>query len=379
MAKYGIVIGIIGLLTLGLIMGCTTAPAQITKTEEPATTAVKQATVEYEFFNRGQTNQEETETIIGSVMAGSIVVSAGYPKSMLVNYIYRGKCIYFPLNTKTDAEFVGIIKSKPKVCFAVDKYTALYWWGANIFGNAHLISDKKEIAKWLKEYESSYGKGGFNYPDEKGRTDTIIVKVVPEFISGRKMADPQNQNFAVRLPWMSLSHNVANMDVPAQMLPVTVTEVTLAKEVVNVGLPLETIESVLKGVGACRFNMLDSEYPYSVPMSVMTYKDGKVIMHSNKKGQKMECLAKSTKASLDYQWFWNNSSWIAVNLEGDIKIIETAEEIAQVLGEQDNPERFNKMVQRISLLVFTPKKITSKKIDSIPDFWYPSIPGTRTY
>ena len=137
-------------------------------------------------------------------------------------------------------------------------------------------------------------------------------------------------------------------------------------------------ESILKGVGACRLNLLDTEYPYSIPMSVMSYNNGKVLLHSNKKGHKMDCLRTNTKVSVDYQWFWNNSNWIGMYLEGHINIIEKPEDIAQVLGMGETGiPMAERMAQRMAVLEFVPEKIVARQIE-IPLKWYSRMPGTKT-
>lgn len=349
---------------LSAVLGCSQAPVQ---------TAPPASTVNYEFYDRGASSQADIEEMMGSVIAGYLIVDGDYPRSVLVNYIYRNKCAYFPLSTAAHQEFIKAIAANPKVCFAVDKYTQLNWWSANVFGKAEVITDKSTVNNWLAEYEKSLGKSGFNY---SAANDTVIVRVMPELVSGRKMNDPQNPNFAPRLPWMTLRHGTGNTDVAARLLPAPATEATLAQTVSFNNADPKTVESILKGVGGCRFNILDAEYPYSIPMSVMAYKDGKVILHSNKKGQKMDCLKINNKTSLDYQWFWNNSQWISLYLEGHINIAETPEEIAKVLG-MGAPQMFDKMAQRMAVLEFVPEKVIIRQIE-IPLPWYPKMPGTRT-
>ncbi|MEW6026323.1 MAG: pyridoxamine 5'-phosphate oxidase family protein [Planctomycetota bacterium] len=380
---------IVGTLFLASLLGCSNAPNETTKeTTEPKTIHPAEPVVEYEFYNRGQTSQDEIETIIGSVVAGYIIVTDEYPQSLLVNYLYRSKCIYFPLNTNTHKDFIKLIQAKPTVFFGVDKYTALYWWSANITGQAEIINDASQVTRMMKDYEKSLGKAGFNYQPESERANTVFIKVTPDFISGRKMQDPQNQNFAAKIPWLGLTHNRANTGIPARLLPMKVDNVTIAKDLNISGLAPEAVEAILRDVRYCRFNMFEDDAPYSITMSTFGYKDGKVLLHSNNKGKKMDCLRKNTKAGLDYMWFWNNSPWIALNLEGDIRIIDTAEELSKTIsgmggmgmggGQPGVPnEMFQRMAQRVALLEFTPKKIRGSQI-AIPEDWYPMMIGTRT-
>jgi len=336
------------------------------------------AAVNYDFIDKGATSQSEMEEVMGSVVGGYLIVSDEYPRSVMVNYIYKNKCFYFPLSVTSQPGIYKALQNNPKVFFAVDKYTQLHWWSANVFGKAEIIKGAADVSRWLGEYEKVLGKNGFDYPTQKDLTNTVIVMVVPETISGRKMTDPQNPNFAPRLPWMTLSHGRADTDVAAKFLPVEVSGSTLAKEVSLNGVDAKTVESILKGVGACRLNIMDTEYPYSIPMSVLTYNQGKVVLHSNKKGQKMDCLRVNAKASLDYQWFWNNSNWIALYVEGRINILEKPEDVANVLGMgATGTPMAEKMAQRMAVLEFVPEKISARQIE-IPLKWYSQMPGTKT-
>ena len=366
----------ISIIAIALIIaaGCSqTSPT--TAKPEPVQPA---AVLNYDFIDRGATHQAEIEEVMGSVVAGYLIVNDEYPRSTLVNYLYRGKCFYFPLITTAQPVIFKSLQTNPKVFFAVDKYTQLHWWSANVFGQAEIIKDTAQVAKWLEEYETVLGKDGFNYPAPKDVANTVIIKITPETITGRKMNDPQNPNYAPRLPWMTLSHGRADTDVAAKLLPVEVTDSTLAKEVTLDGVDAKTVESILKGIGACRLNIIDTEYPYSIPMSTMTYTNGNVILHSNKKGQKMDCLRVNQKVSLDFQWFWNNSNWIALYLEGHINIIEKPVDIAKVLGmgEMGTPMA-EKMAQRMAVLEFVPEKVSARQIE-IPIKWYSQMPGTKT-
>lgn len=364
----------ISIIAIALIIaaGCSQTSQTSVKPEpvQPATA------LNYDFVDRGATNQSEMEEVMGSVVAGYLIVNDEYPRSTLVNYIYRGKCFYFPLITTAQPGIFKSLQTNPKVFFAIDKYTQLHWWSANVFGAAEIIKDSTQVAKWLEEYETALGKDGFNYPAQKDLANTVIIKITPDTITGRKMTDPQNPSYAVRLPWMTLSHGRADSEVAAKLLPAEVLESALAKEVVLEGIDAKTAESVLKGVGACRLNIIDAEYPYSIPMSTMTYTNGRVIMHSNKKGQKMDLLRANQKVSVDFQWFWNSSNWIALNLEGRINIIEKPEDIARVLG-SDAPAKFDQMAQRMAVLEFVPEKISARQIE-IPLKWYSQMPGTKT-
>ncbi len=362
-------------IVLIITAGCSQTSQTVAK---PESRQGGTAVLNYDFIDRGATHQAEIEEVMGSVVAGYLIVNDEYPRSTLVNYLYRGKCFYFPLVTTVQPGIFKSLQTNPKVFFAVDKYTQLFWWSANVFGQAEIIKDTTQVAKWLEEYETALGKNGFNYPAPKDAANTVIVKITPETISGRKMNDPQNPNYAPRLPWMTLSHGRADTDVAAKALPVEVSGSTLAKEVALDGVDSKTVESILKGVGGCRLNIVDTEYPYSIPMSVMTYANGNVILHSNKKGQKMDLLRVNQKVSLDYQWFWNNSNWIALYLEGHINIVEKPEDIAKVLGmgEMGTPMA-EKMAQRMAVLEFVPEKISARQIE-IPLKWYSQMPGTKT-
>ncbi|MBI5778431.1 MAG: pyridoxamine 5'-phosphate oxidase family protein [Planctomycetes bacterium] len=356
-------------IALIITVGCSQTAAK----PEPVQPTV---TLNYDFIDRGATHQAEMEDVMGSVVAGYLIVNEEYPRSTLVNYLYRGKCFYFPLVTTAQPGFFKSLQSNPKVFFAVDKYTQLHWWSANVFGKAEIIKETARVSQWLEEYERTLGKDGFNYPAPKDVANTVIVKITPETITGRKMNDPQNPNYAPRLPWMTLSHGRADTDVTARALPVEVSGSTLAKEVSLGGVEPAVVESILKGVGGCRLNIVDTEYPYSIPMSVMSYTNGNVILHSNKKGQKMDLLRVNQKVSLDYQWFWNNSKWTALYLEGHINILEKPEEIAKALG-MGAPQMFDKMAQRMAVLEFVPEKISARQIE-IPIKWYSQMPGTKT-
>ena len=359
-------------ITLIIAAGCSQAPQTVTKTAPAQPTAA----LNYDFVDRGATNQAEMEEVMGSVVAGYLLINEEYPRSILVNYLYRSKCFYFPLVTTTQPDIIKSLQANPKVFFAVDKYTQLHWWSANVFGQAEIIRDVAQVSVWLEEYETALGKDGFNYPAQKDVPNTVIVKITPDTITGRKMTDPQNPNYAARLPWMTLSHGRADTEVEAKLLPVKVPGSTLAKDVILDGIDANTVESILKGVGACRLNIVDTEYPYSIPMSTMTYTNGRVILHSNKKGQKMDLLRVNQKVSLDFQWFWNSSNWIALNLEGYINIIEKPEDIARVLG-TGAPQMFDKMAQRMAVLEFVPVKISGRQLE-IPVKWYAQMPGTKT-
>jgi len=359
-------------ITLIITVGCSQT-SQTTAKMEPVQPA---ATLNYDFIDRGATHQAEMEDVMGSAVAGYLIVNEEFPRSTLVNYLYRGKCFYFPLITTAQPGIYKSLQSNPKVFFAVDKYTQLFWWSANVFGQAEIIKDTTQVAKWLAEYETVLGKDGFNYPAPKDVANTVIVKITPETISGRKMNDPQNPNYAPRLPWMTLSHGRADMDVAARALPAEVSGSTLAKEVSLDGVEPKVVESILKGVGACRLNIVDAEYPYSIPMSVMSYTNGNVILHSNKKGQKMDLLRVNQKVSLDYQWFWNNSKWTALYLEGHINILEKPEDMAKALG-MGNPQMLDRMAQRMAILEFVPEKISARQME-IPIKWYSQMPGTKT-
>ncbi|MFA5793804.1 MAG: pyridoxamine 5'-phosphate oxidase family protein [Candidatus Brocadiia bacterium] len=353
-----------------IILGCSGGAAvQAPAVQPPAVPG-------YEFYDRGASSQSEIEDMIGSVAAGYIIADGNGPKSLLVNYIFRNKCAYFPLSASVNGDFIKAIEANPKVCFAVDKYNQMNWWSANVFGNAEIIRDRAQVDAWLADYEKSLGKAGFNYPAESDLANAVIIRVVPETVSGRKMNDPSNPNYAPRLPWMSIRHNKGNADTQARPLPTPADSNTLAQTVSFTNAKPEVVESILKGVGGCRLNMLDSEYPYSIPMSVMSYKDGRVMLHSNKQGQKMDCLRKNNKASLDYQWFWNKSAWISLCLEGHINIAEKPEDIAKVLGMDPGP-MFEKMAQRMSVLEFVPERVFIRQIE-IPEPWYTRMPGTKT-
>ncbi|MBI5778956.1 MAG: pyridoxamine 5'-phosphate oxidase family protein [Planctomycetes bacterium] len=358
-------------------------------------------TLNYDFIDRGATSQAEMEEVMGSVLAGYLIVNdelrrdrasehrsdregepegvarSEYPRSTPVNYLYRDKCFYFPLVTGAQPVIFKSLQANPKVFFAIDKYTQLYWWSANVFGIAEVIKDTAQVAKWLKEYEKALGKDGFNYPAQKDIANTVIVKITPETITGRKMTDPANPNYAARLPWMTPSRGPADDGAESRDLPVQVSGSTLAKEVSLDGVDPKVVESILKGVGACRLNIIDAEYPYSIPMSTMTYINGRVILHSNKKGQKMDLLRANPRVSLDFQWFWNNSNWIALNLEGHINILEKPEEMAKALG-MGNPQMLDRMAQRMAVLEFVPEKISARQMEIIPRRWYPQMPGVKT-
>ncbi|MEK7449261.1 MAG: pyridoxamine 5'-phosphate oxidase family protein [Planctomycetota bacterium] len=365
---------IIGMFSLIITIGCSQT-SQPTTNPEPVKPS---AALSYDFINRDATSQAEIEEVIGSVVAGYLIVNDEYPRSLLVNYLYKDKCFYFPLITSSHPVIFKDLQNNPKVCFAVDKYTQLHWWSANIFGKAQIIKETALVSKWLNEYENVLGKDGFNYPAQKDLPNTVMVKITPETISGRKMTDPQNPNFAPRLPWITLSHGKADTDVAAKLLPVEISDSTLPKEISLNGVDSKVAESILKGVGACRLNLLDTEYPYSIPMSVMSYNNGKVLLHSNKKGHKMDCLRTNTKVSVDYQWFWNNSNWIGMYLEGHINIIEKPEDIAQVLGMGETGiPMAERMAQRMAVLEFVPEKIVARQIE-IPLKWYSRMPGTKT-
>ncbi|MBI5778030.1 MAG: pyridoxamine 5'-phosphate oxidase family protein [Planctomycetes bacterium] len=384
MRNRAVIIGGSILATILIIAGGCSQTSLTTGQPEPLASLVLQggeptqtaAVLNYDFIDRGATSQSEMEEVMGSALAGYLIVNDGYPRSTLVNYLYRNKCFYFPLNTGAQPVIFKSLQNNPKVCFAVDKYTQLHWWSANVFGQAEIIKDPAQISKWLKEYEKVLGKDGFNYPAPKDLAGTVIVRITPETISGRKMNDPANPNYAVRLPWITPSRGPADDTVAPRDLPVEVSGSTLAKEVSLDGVDPKVVESILKGVGACRLNIVDTEYPYSIPMSVMSYTNGNVIMHSNKKGQKMDCLRVNQKVSVDYQWFWNNSNWIALNLEGHINILEKPEDMAKALG-MGNPQMLDRMAQRMAILEFVPEKISARQLE-IPRRWYSQMPGTKT-
>jgi len=370
-------------ITLTISAGCSQTP-KVAANPEPAIApapvsapAPASAGLNYDFVDRGATSQAEIEGIMGSTVVGYLIVNDTYPRSTLVNYIYRDKYFYFPLITSAQPGIFKSLQANPKVFFAIDKYTQMHWWSANVFGAAEIITDPVQVAKWLKEYEKVLGKDGFNYPAPKDMADTVFIKITPETITGRKMNDPQNPNYAARLPWMTPSRGPADDGAESKDLPVQVSDSTLAKDVIVEGIDPKVVESVLKGVGACRLNIVDAEYPYSIPMSTMTYVNGKVIMHSNKKGQKMDCLRINQKVTVDFQWFWNNSNWIVLNLEGHINILEKPEDMAKSMG-MDTPQMFDRMALRMAILEFVPEKISARQMEIIPRRWYPGMPGTKT-
>lgn len=62
---------------------------------------------------------------------------------------------------------------------------------------------------------------------------------------------------------------------------------------------LQDIENVIQCASICRMALFDGEYPYIVPLC-FGYQEGKIYIHSGKKGKKLNIIGKMNKVCIEF-------------------------------------------------------------------------------
>ncbi|MFA5795407.1 MAG: pyridoxamine 5'-phosphate oxidase family protein [Candidatus Brocadiia bacterium] len=159
-------------------------------------------------------------------------------------------------------------------------------------------------------------------------------------------------------------------------------------------LSWENVEFILHSSSNGRILTVDSEYPYSVPVSFGYCKE-RIYIHSTPSGRKITNIQNNQKVLFTVDRYKEDEGWVSINIFGQANIIHNAEDKAMAMARfrlayMSAPDEIEQKASDIKVIPpdgamakmpevpmimveIVPEKVTSRLL-GIPKEWLPKMP-----